>query len=377
MWNYAQRFSMSDNSFGTNFGPSTPGAINLISGQTNGVVDIRNAKGGLADGGNGSYTLISDPDPVGDVCSATSRMLVSMSGNNIGNLLNERNITWGWFIGGFDLSVTNENGTTGCKRSSVSPITGKVVPDYVPHHQPFQYYPSTANPTHARPASVKSIGHSGDPANHQYDVHDFCDAVKAGNFPAVSFIKAPAYQDGHAGYSNPLDEQEFLVHLMNFLQDTPEWKDTAVIIAYDDSDGWYDHQMGPIVNQSSGSHDALLGQGSCGDGSTALPGVDASNIHAPGRCGFGPRLPFMVLSPWAKVNYVDHSLTNQASVLVFIEDNWLGGKRLGKGSFDGISNSILGMFDFDSAPRMDKLILNEKTGEGEKPTATNLHRKVS
>jgi phospholipase C len=73
----------------------------------------------------------------------------------------------------------------------------------------------------------------------------------------------------------------------------------------------------------------------------------------------------MVLSPWAKVNFVDHSLTNQASVITFVEDNWLGGKRLGRGSFDSISNSITGMFDFDTAPRMDKLVLNEKTGEVE------------
>ena len=102
LWNYAQRFAMSDNSFGTTFGPLTPGAINLVSGQTNGVIDIRNGKGGIADGGNGSLTLISDPDPVLDVCSASTRMLVSMSGNSIGNLLNEANITWGWFTGGFD-----------------------------------------------------------------------------------------------------------------------------------------------------------------------------------------------------------------------------------------------------------------------------------
>jgi phospholipase C len=213
---------------------------------------------------------------------------------------------------------------------------------------------------------VQSIGHSGDAANHQYDIHDFYDAVKAGNFPSVSFIKAPAYQDGHAGYSNPLDEQTFLVQMMNFLQGTPEWKNTAVIVAYDDSDGWYDHQMSPIVNQSSGSRDALTGPGSCGDGKSALSGVDASNAHSQGRCGFGPRLPFLVISPWAKVNFVDHSLTNQASVIVFVEDNWLNGKRLGKGSFDSISNSILGMFDFKSAPHMSKLLLNETTGEIER-----------
>jgi phospholipase C len=289
-------------------------------------------------------------------------MLASMAGNNIGDLLNEDEITWGWFSGGFDLSITNANGTTNCQRSSKSPVTGKNVPDYIPHHEPFQYYPATANLAHVRPTSSKLIGHSGDAANHQYDMHDFYDAIKVGNFPAVSFLKAPAYQDGHAGYSNPLDEQTFAVQVINFLQRRPEWKDTAVVIAYDDSDGWYDHQMSPIVNQSSGSRDALTGPGSCGDGASALPGVDASNAHAQGRCGFGPRLPMLAISPWARVNFVDHSLTNQASIITFIEDNWLHGKRLGKGSFDGISNSITGMFDFQSAPRLGKLFLNETTG---------------
>ena len=68
--------------------------------------------------------------------------------------------------------------------------------------------------------------------------------------PAVSFLKAPAFQDGHAGYSDPLDEQHFLVRVVNALQER-EWReDTAMIIVYDDSDGWYDHQMPPIVNPS-------------------------------------------------------------------------------------------------------------------------------
>ena len=190
MWNYAQHFALSDNSFGSTFGPSTPGAINLVSGQTNGVIDIRNGKGGVTDGGNGSLTLITDPDPVGDVCSASTRMLVSMAGNNIGNLLNDASVTWGWFSGGFDLSLTNSDGTTNCRRSSKSPVTGDTIPDYMPHHEPFQYYRSTANPTHLPPSSVHAIGHAGDVANHQYDIHDFFNAVKAGNFPAVSFLKA-------------------------------------------------------------------------------------------------------------------------------------------------------------------------------------------
>ena len=65
------------------------------------------------------------------------------------------------------------------------------------------------------------IGHPGDAANHQYDIHDFFDAISAGNFPAVSFLKAPGYQDGHAGYSDPLDEQTFIVNTINFLEQQP------------------------------------------------------------------------------------------------------------------------------------------------------------
>ena len=173
--------------------------------------------------------------------------------------------------------------------------------------------------------------------------------MTAGNFPAVSFLKAQAYQDGHAGYSNPLDEQSLVVRLVNFLQSRPEWKSTAIIILYDDSDGWYDHQMSPIVNQSQSSADALTGPGLCGASAetTALPGVDpTANPHALGRCGYGPRQPLLVVSPWARKNFVDHSITDQSSVLRFIEDNWLNGERIGQGSFDTIANSISQMFDF-------------------------------
>jgi phospholipase C len=263
-------------------------------------------------------------------------------------------------MGGFDLTVKNTNLTTGCSRSSqgLAGTTG----DYIPHHAWFQYYPSTLNASHARPASIAEIGHNGT-ANHEYDTHDFFDAVKAGNFPAVNFIKAPAFQDGHAGYSDPLDEQTFLVTLINFLQQQPTWNNTAVLVLYDDSDGWYDHQMGPIVNTSSGSADFLTGTGSCGNPDTALPGVDPPNTHALGRCGYGPRQPFLVISPWAKKNFVDHSMTDQTSVLRFIEDNWLGGQRIEQGSFDSIASTITQMFDFKNGANGDKLFLDPSTGE--------------
>jgi phospholipase C len=363
-WNYAQQYALNDNSYGTNFGPSTDGAINLISGQTNGVIKDLNPGGSTIADGYGGLTLVSDADPYGDACSTTTGELVRFGGQNVGDLLNAAGVTWGFFEGGFNLSTTNANGTTGCKRTSESAVTKTVKADYIPHHQPFQYYASTANPTHARPTSVKTIGYSGDAANHQYDTQDFFDAVSAGNFPSVSYLKAPGYQDGHAGYSDPLDEQTFVVTVINFLQQQRDWESTAVIIAYDDSDGWYDHQMGPIVNQSSTAADVLTGVDSCGNGTaTALPGIEAATLHAQGRCGFGPRLPFLVISPWARHNFVDHTVTDQSSVLRFVEDNWLGGKRLGAGSFDTITNPINGMFDFNEGPRNGgRYLLNASTG---------------
>jgi phospholipase C len=362
LWNYAQHFAINDNSYDSNFGPSTPGALNLISGQTNGAVDNVNGTGAVVDDGNGGLTVNSDADPAGDVCATSTGEKFSMSGKNIGDLLNASGISWGFFEGGFDLTITNRNGTTGCKRSTTSAITTINKLDYIPHHQPFQYYASTANPTHTRPASIAEIGNQG-PANHQYDTHDFFDAVSKGNFPAVSFLKAPGYQDGHAGYSDPLDEQTFIVNTINFLQKTPEWQNTAVIIAYDDSDGWYDHQMSPIVNQSQTPADALNGIGFCGQSAAnILSGVTAST--AQGRCGYGPRLPFVVISPYARTNFVDHTTTDQSSIIRFIEDNWLGGERIGNGSFDSIAGTITNMFNFNHCREEDGiLILNPTTGE--------------
>jgi phospholipase C len=355
MWNYAQHFAINDNSFSSTFGPSTPGVINLVSGQTNGAIA---GSGGTVDGGNGSLTIIGDPDPLNDVCAGNNQ--AQLGGTNIGDLLTTAGVSWGSFMGGFNLNLKNSNGSTGCNRASTG-LAG-TTNDYIPHHSFFGYWASTANPTHARPESIAEIGNAG-PANHNYDVQDFFDAVQQGNFPAVSFIKAPAFQDGHAGYSDPLDEQNFVVTLINFLQRQPTWKNTAVVILYDDSDGWYDHQLAPLINQSTGTADALTGSGACGTGGRSLPGIDPGNTHALGRCGYGMRQPLLVISPWAKENFVDHTTTDQTSVIRFIEDNWLHGQRIGQGSFDGIASSISQMFDFTQHRTNCVLILNPRSGE--------------
>ncbi len=349
LWNYAQNFALSDNSYNSNFGPSTPGAINLISGQTNGIIASTNSPSSdqIADG-RGGFTLIGDAEPLGDVCSNAGSFNAELSGLTIGDLLNNAGLTWGWFQGGFDLTVTNPNGSTGCGRSTVSPTTGLTEGDYVEHHQPFQYYASTRNLNHTRPTSVATIGFT-DPANHQYDTHDFFDSLSAGNLAAVSFLKAQSYQDAHPGNSNPLDEQAFVVKVVNTLMQSPFWDSTAVIIAYDDSDGWYDHQQGAIVNGSFSTADTLSGANACGTAGTTpvLPGPNSNGLPVNGRCSPGVRTPLMVISPWARANYVDHTFTIQTSIIRFVEDNWNLG-RIGGGSFDAIAGPINNMFNFTS-----------------------------
>lgn len=373
LWNYAQHFSMSDRSFGTTYGPSTPGAVNLVSGRTQGVYSTDPASGTqtpkrtakpdayavVAPDAQGVGTLVNDPEPAYDDCSGKDHTgksaLAALQGRNIGDLLNDKGVSWGWFQGGFRPS-TAWDGKPGhyakCSGTTHANVGGAQVIDYVPHHAPFQYYPSTANPHHLPPASPAEIGHAGR-ANHAYDLADFDTALRAGRLPSVSFLKAPAYQDGHAGYSDPLDEQHFLVEWLNKIQESPQWADTAVVVAYDDSDGWYDHAY---ARPSNGSRLTVTGSRKQPMDSPACQAGPAPADGRSGRCGPGPRLPLLVISPYSRVDAVDHTPTEQASVLRFIEDNWHTG-RIGGASFDARAGSLDGLFDFDR-PHEERVLLN-------------------
>jgi len=438
LWNYAQRFAMDDASRGSMFGPSTVGAVNLASGQTGSAVIALTFSNGAITSTSPPVTITGDPDPALDDCGADvggtkpgQGTVEITSGNNVGNLLNAKGVTWGWFQGGFaptaaatatspavcgSMHIEHQYTPPGASQPVLvapnptaqnggSSTTNIHTPtaDYVPHHDPFQYYPSTRNPHHLRPSpdTPWQIGNS-DQAKHQYDTSDFFNALRNGNLPSVSYIKAPKYQNAHPGNSDPLLEQVFVVNVINALQKSPFWRETAVIINYDDSDGWYDHALGPVVNTSTnlGSTDPSdpnIGgdnnETNANDSfiptlplSTSTVPSNAGNITtsgvcgptpagAPagaGRCGYGPRLPFIVISPWAKPNFIDHTVTDQTSSLRFIEANWnLGfidgatlppGQPLGSFSFDQLAGSILNMFDFNGRPNTTPLILDPLTG---------------
>ena len=402
LWNYSQHFAMSDSSFGTTFGPSSPGAINLVSGDTGGVDPATEIRGVTKDqpnadvvsGGDGTDSLIGDAQPYYDDCS--TRDSAALTGQNVGDLLNARGLSWGWFQGGFTPTTPYSGPGTPAGTYDPQNVFGRPVcgtkhaigvalggtgqwgfkGDYIPHHEPFEYYASTANPHHLPPVSLQAVGNDTqtytngkpnfDTANHQYDISTFNQIVSgigAGQLspdllPAVSFLKAAGYQDGHAGYSDPIDEQQFIVSEINALQKTPDWSSTAVVIAYDDSDGWYDHAFSGVTNPSQTVADALTGTGACGDtqdGNGPLAGQM-------GRCGFGPRLPLLVISPWARANFVDHTRTSQTSILRFIEGNW----HLGRidGSFDSVTHGLNQMFNFDDEHGKNPvLLLDPATGQ--------------
>ena len=348
VWNYAQQFAMSDNSYDSNFGPSTPGALNLVSGNTHGFKAVNSTTGAPATDSyvvaapdkNGVGTVINDPDPAFDDCAdanhTSTNNLAAATGQNIGDEMNAKGVTWGWFQGGFAPTTPAGNGTTyavcGAKHTNIG---GNSATDYSPHHNPFAYYASTANPHHLAPSSIAAVG-TTDQANHNYDLSVFDQSLAQGVLPAVSFLKAPEYQDGHAGYSDPIDEQHFLVSEINSIQKSKFWKSTAIVLAYDDSDGWYDHVAATIKNSS---HDSATDQAIC-------TGSSAPVLHGyQDRCGPGPRLPLLVISPWSKTNYIDHGQTEQSSVTRFIEDNWFM-PRLGDGSFDARAGLLTRMFDF-------------------------------
>jgi hypothetical protein len=301
-------------------------------------------------------TVVSEFDPAFDDCSDLSHTnrnaLGVLTGTNIGDLLNAAGVTWGWFQGGFRPTGT-ANGFAVCGSAHTN-IGGNFTADYLPHLSPFQYYQSTSNPKHLPPSSVAAIG-TTDQANHQYDLTDFSTALAAGNLPAVSFLQAAAYQDGHAAFSDPLDEQQFLVDTINAIVKSPDWSSTAIVLTYDDAGGWYDHQQPAIAN---GSNDS--------DRDTALcTGVAIALGTANDRCGYAGRVPLLVISPYAPANTVSHVATDQTSILRFIEDNWLGGQRIGNGSFDALAGPLSGtdgLLNFSAKPHADQLVLDPTTG---------------
>ena len=310
LWNYAQHFAMSDSALRHHVRPvhdrrdqprqrATPTASAPPARVENG-------------------TMIANSQPAST--TAARRRRGHDERQNIGDLMNAAGVTWGWFAGGFRPTV----GANGATRSA--PARTRTPPaatsrDYLPHHMPFQYYASTANPHHLPPTSVAKIG-TTDQANHQYDLTDFDAALAAGNLPQVSFLKAVGVRGRAPGLLGPA-------------------RRAALHRAHDQRaagarrSGTRRPSSSPTTTPTAGT-------------TTSMPTDPAGLRHAErrarrrrhvrpaagrpattaGRCGPGPRLPLLVVSPYARRTSSTTRMTEQASITRFIEDNWgLGAHR--------------------------------------------------
>jgi phospholipase C len=131
-------------------------------------------------------TVINDPDPAFDKCSSSKYPTAALTGRNVGDLLSAKKITWGWFEGGFaDCSATHEIGRYAGYTSAGTTA------DYIPHHEPFQYYASTANPRHLSPSSIGAIGSNADRALPQPNYRSAATLTQVNAFERAGVVSLP------------------------------------------------------------------------------------------------------------------------------------------------------------------------------------------
>ncbi|WP_432261086.1 acid phosphatase [Cupriavidus sp. TMH.W2] len=194
---------------------------------------------------------------------ANSSTMPVLSQTTIADLLDARGISWAWYAGAWSKVAQDPTG-----------IYNNTAPNFQPHHQPFNYYASFDPVAHAdyRSAHLKD-----------YDSQFLQDAA-AGKLPAVTFYKPQGNLNQHPGYASVTDGDAHIANVIAQLQQSPQWKDMLIVVTYDENGGFYDH--------------------------AAVPSGD--------RWGPGTRIPAIVVSPYAKKGYVDHTQYDTASVLRFI-----------------------------------------------------------
>ncbi|WDF56694.1 alkaline phosphatase family protein [Mucilaginibacter sp. KACC 22063] len=204
---------------------------------------------------NTSYS-VNAPHPA----SVNASVLVPNQTNpTIGDRLSEKNVSWAWYSGGWN-----------------DALAGNPDPTFQFHHQPFIYFKNFADGTQAK-------------KDHLKDETDFIAAAKAGNLPAVSFVKPLGKYNEHPGYSDVALGENHALELVNDVLNGPNGKDAVIIITYDEHGGFWDHVNPPVIDK---------------------------------KWGPGLRVPAIIISPFAKQGYVDHTQYETVGILSFIEKRW-------------------------------------------------------
>ncbi len=293
--NLAQQYTMADNFFHAAFGGSYLNHFWLVCGCTprfpnapSSIVAQLDASGVITKDGsvtpdgysvNTTYS-VNTPRPA----SVTDQSLLvpNQTMPTIGDRLSDKGLDWAWYSGGWN-----------------DAMAGKPDPLFQFHHQPFAYF---ANYADGKPAK----------AQHLKDEKDFTAALKGNTLPAVSFVKPLGPDNEHPGYASLVRGQQHVADLVSVVQNSPFWKDTAIVITYDENGGRWDH--------------------------VAPPKVD--------NWGPGTRVPTIIISPYARKGFVDHTQYDTTSILKFVENRW-GVAPLG--TRDAAANDLTNAFDFSQA----------------------------
>ncbi len=188
---------------------------------------------------------------------------------------------WAWYAGGWN-----------------NAIAGNADPAFESHVHAFNYFADVGGDASAREEHLK-------------DEADFISALEDGSLPKVAWVKPPAIDDEHPEYSLLTAGDEHTDWLLNQIQASPLWPRTLVIVTYDENGGFWDHVAPPIVDE----------------------------------WGPGTRVPALIISPFARRGYVDHTPYDTASILRFIESRW---DLEPLGSRDAAANSFDNALDFSS-----------------------------
>src|SRR5438309_980057 len=230
----------------------------MDNSKTPAVADARFAKDGdLTPDGfvvNTTYTVNASHPKT----TAAADLLPSLTNPTIGDRLTAKGVDWAWYSGGWDEA-----------------IAGRPDPTFVFHHQPFAYFASYADGTDGR-------------RQHLKDERDFMSALRDRTLPAVSFVKPIGADSGHPKYGDVKHGEDHVAALVKAVQESDYWKDTVIVLTYDENGGFWDHVAPPTID----------------------------------RWGPGTRVPTIVVSPFAKKGYVDHTRYDTTSILRLIELRW-------------------------------------------------------
>lgn len=291
----AQQYVLCDNFFQAGFGGSTLNHIWLIAAATAVWPDAPASERAELDGDR----LVNDGDvsPDGFVINNAftvntphparitdpTHLMPNQTLPTIGDRLSERDVSWAWYAGGWNEA-----------------LAGRPHPLFQPHHQPFAYFANYADGTSAK-------------REHLKDEEDFWRDLAGGRLPAVSFFKPIGPLNEHPGYANLLSGQEYVERVVRAIMASSAWPRTAIVITYDEYGGRWDHVAPPVAD----------------------------------RWGPGSRVPTVVISPFAKRGFVDHTLYDMTSILKFIETRW---KLRPLSPRDAQANDMTAAFDFTQTP---------------------------